>query len=152
MNEALVAELHELRLVARKQLPNVADLYYEATNITHTSAFYQSSVFRGDDSVKAAWMDVRDRLQEVLGETASNLYDVAIALDELTTAMGKTDRHNARQVLAAKERLEPTQPRDRTNPAHSPDPRKPGDPVNSVKTVTTIGPMGLAIERETPIP
>lgn len=150
MTKQLAAQLHELRLVARNQLPDVAGVYYEATNIVHTSAYYETSVFRGDDPVGAAWRAIRDRLQRVLGDTSSNLYDVAIALDEVTTALGKTDRHGARRLLAAREATDPP-PRDPRNPAHSPDPKRPGESVNTKTTVYKVGSF-FEIERETPVP
>ncbi|HZE37520.1 MAG TPA: hypothetical protein VE172_01805 [Stackebrandtia sp.] len=138
--DQFVANLYELRNVARRNLPNIARAYAGITSQVHATAFWERTLFRPGDPVDAAWRGMRDRLETLLGQTTTRLADAAIALDLAVTDLAATDHRNARALMdarAAEEHL--PAPLDPNVPGQIPTPPKPGDPVATKKL--HVGPI-----------
>lgn len=98
-------ELHKLHLFANVQVPAVADMYSDATELLNGTQAAAQNAFPHDDALDKAssephpeWEAMRQLLQRVLATNADNLLRVQEAVNNAVTAFTEQDEHAKREL------------------------------------------------------
>lgn len=98
------AELSQLRIVGRIDLPALGWTYASLNNAVAATAGREAAAFQapggGAAPSMAAWTELRDRLQNILGQTGANLQDAGVVIEHIVDEYAETDTA-ARDSLAA---------------------------------------------------
>jgi hypothetical protein len=98
------AELAQLRIVGQVDLPALSWTYASMNKAVDSTAGQEGAAFQapggGVAASQAAWSALRDDLQNILGKTANNVQDAAVAVGHIVDAYAESD-HAARDSLNA---------------------------------------------------
>jgi hypothetical protein len=100
------ADINDLLIIGRMDLPLLATTYAEVNNAVASTAGSQTAAFQvsvgGPASLIAAlWQDLRDDLQNILGHSAENLFSAAQTVVHIAETYEQTDTDAGRAILEA---------------------------------------------------
>lgn len=114
MNEIHGAELgvklKELLIVGSDRIPEMAEIYGEANRSIATTRIAQDQAFSGGNSsrIYESWTALRDAIQDIFGETQTNLKDTASTIVGIVNVYSSQDEAAAqglRDAVAEQEGL-----------------------------------------------
>lgn len=89
------AELSQLRVVGRVDLPTLSSTYASMNQAVDSTAGGEAAAFQapggGTAASHAVWSSLRDDLQNILGKTANNLLDAGVVMEHIVEAYTATD-------------------------------------------------------------
>ena len=98
------AELSQLRIVARVDLPALSSTFAAMNRAVDSTGAGEAAAFQapggGTAASHAVWSALRDDFQNVLGNTATSMLDAGIVVEHIVDAYAATDE-NARTSLEA---------------------------------------------------
>lgn len=91
--QELVAPLEAMLMVARVDLPSVADAFLAANRVVAGTTDHDGAL--AGRQTQESWCDVRDEFQRILGETAGTMKEVALAFERVVEEYCRTDSEAA---------------------------------------------------------
>lgn len=89
------AELSQLRVVARVDLPALSSTYAQMNHAVDTTAGGEAAAFQapggGSAASHAVWSSLRDDLQNILGNAATTFLETGMVIDHIVEAYIATD-------------------------------------------------------------
>jgi hypothetical protein len=89
------AELSQLRVVGRVDLPALSSTYASMNHAVNSTASGEAAAFQAPGGVTAGshagWSALRDDLQNILGRTATSLLDAGVVIEHIVDAYVATD-------------------------------------------------------------
>lgn len=99
------AELSQLRVVGRVDLPTMASTYASMNQAVNSTAGGEAAAFAAPGGTTAAshaaWSALRDDLQNILGKAANNFRDAGVLMEHIVDAYTATDEAARKSLEAA---------------------------------------------------